>query len=492
MKKINLILALTFLGFLGCNTEDFLTIPPETELTSETAFVTQADFEAAVNGIYAPLRGLYNNAFFMGEMHSDNAYYIHNPGYRADIDQEQIANFIYDANSGIANGKYVNNYQIISRANQVLARIDDADIPAGVKDNLKGQALFLRALSYMELVQFFGEVPLHTDPVTTLDGVALPLSPVADVYAQIVSDASEAASLLPTKSSQEAGRATSGAANALLGNAYLNMGQYGQAETALRAVVNSGQYQLLTDYADVFDPSNKNNTESVFEIQYKEGTEGYASGFFYNMAPEPISAPDLAALMSAEGVNPGNIQALTQTGFNTPTPNLINAYEAGDARADVNIGYAMANGVMRPYVKKYLHPHATAPRTNDNWPVYRYSGVLLLLAEALEMQTTNSAEALTLINQVRTRAGLAGLATSSMDAILQERRVELAFENKRWLDLVRTGRAVSVITAYGAEINANPQDYYFPANIGPVPAAFADIRTTFPFPAGEDQIRPDF
>lgn len=493
MKKRNIILGLIFLTFIGCDTEEFLTLPPETDLVSETAFVTEADFTAAVNGTYAPLNGLYDNAFFMGEMHSDNAYYIHNPNYRADIDQEQIANFIYDANSGIATGKYTTNYQIISRANQVLARIDDADLDSDVKDNLKGQALFLRALSYFELVQFYGEVPLHVDPVTTLEGVALPLSSVNEVFALIISDASTAASLLPNKSNQEAGRATSGSANALLGNAYLVMDQYALAETALRAVVNSGEYQLLANYSDVFEPANKNSAESVFEVQYKEGTEGYASGFMYSFVPEPISAPEFTALMAAYGVTPGNVQAQTQTGFNTPTPDLINSYEAGDARFDATIGYAVANGVNRPFVRKYLHQHATAPRTNDNWPVFRYSDVLLMLAEALEMQGKSS-DALPFINQVRNRAGLGDIVSTAnlMDVILQERRVELAFENKRWLDLVRTDRAVAVITAYGQDVKNNPQDYYYPPNIGPVPAAFSDIRTTFPLPASEAQLSPHF
>lgn len=491
MKKINIILSLICLALMGCDTEEFLTLPPETELTSETAFETEADFTAALNGTYAPLTTLYNTAFFMGEMHSDNTHYMHNPNYRADIDEEQIANFIHVPTNGIVTAKYVNNYQIIARANQVLARIDDADIDNQVKSNLKGQALFLRALSYFELVQYFGEVPLHISPVTTLDDVALPLSSVADVMALVVSDASEAATLLPAKSGQEAGRATSGAANTLLGNAYLVMDQYGQAETALRAVVNSGEYQLMANYADVFDPLNKNNVESIFEIQYLEGTGGFASGFMYSFVPEPISADEFTALMAAYGVTPGSVQAQTQTGFNTPTPDLINSYEPGDTRFDASVGYGIANGVNVPFVRKYLHPHATAPRTNDNWPVYRYSDALLMLAEALEEQGRSS-DALPFINQVRARAGLADLGASSIDAILQERRIEFAFENKRWLDLVRTGQAVQIITAYGQDVKDNPENYYYPPGISPVPAAFADISTTFPLPAGEVQLNPFF
>jgi starch-binding outer membrane protein, SusD/RagB family len=158
MKHYILFAGLLMIGVSSCK-KTFLEIPSETNLTSATFFKTQADFEKAVNGAYAPLHTLYNNpannnssAFFMGEMHSDNTYYIINPNFRATIDQEQIADFIYDPASAIATSKYTTNYLIIARANQILALIDGVDFAAAAKSDLKGQALFLRALSYFELV----------------------------------------------------------------------------------------------------------------------------------------------------------------------------------------------------------------------------------------------------------------------------------------------------------------------------------------------------
>ena len=280
MKHYILFAGLLMIGVSSCK-KDFLDIPSETNLTSATFFKTQGDFEKAVNGAYAPLRTLYNNpannnssAFFMGEMHSDNTHYILNPNFRATIDQEQMADFIYDPASAIATNKYTTNYLIIARANQVLALIDGVDFDATVKSNLKGQALFLRALSYFELVQYFGKIPMHLTPVSSFGEAALPLSSVDSIYDQIIADASQAASLLPTKSVQEPGRATSGAAKTLLGNAYIVLKEYALAETVLKEVVSSGHYSLLPDYAAVFDPANKNNGESVFEVQYEKETKG--------------------------------------------------------------------------------------------------------------------------------------------------------------------------------------------------------------------------
>ena len=499
MRHTILYAALIMIAFNACK-EDFLDIPSETNLTTNTFFTSQSDFEKAVNGAYAPLRTLYNNpaannssAYFMGEMHSDNTHYVLNPNFRATIDQEQIADFIYDASSAIATNRYTANYLIIARANQILAQIDNIDFDATIKSNLKGQAFFLRALSYFDLVQYFGKVPLHLTPATTLNETYLPLSSVDSIYLQIIADASEAASLLPTKSVQEPGRATSGAAKTLLGNVYIVLKDYASAETVLKDVVNSGEYSLISNYAAVFDPSNKNNSESVFEVQYKEGSEGYASNFINPFLPQPISAEEITTLFAANGVYPANVQALTVEGYNIPTPDLIAAYETGDERKDASIGFVTASGKTYPFIKKYLHPHAQFGITNDNWPVYRYAEVLLLLAEALNEQGKSS-EALPYLNMVRKRAGLADITstTNLSDVILHERRVELAFENKRWLDLVRTGKAVEVITAYGTRVKANPANYYYPPGFAPVPASFTNIQLTFPLPASEALLSPYF
>jgi starch-binding outer membrane protein, SusD/RagB family len=498
MKNSIIITCLLVLGLSSCN--DFLELPSRTNLTSATFFKTQADFEKAVTGAYAPLRDLFNSgangatgSWLMGEMHSDNSRYIYNPNFRATIDQEQVADFIYNPTNTAATNKYQGYYLVIARANEVLARIDGVEFDATIKANLKGQALFLRALAYFDLVQYFGDIPLHLTPATSLSNVALPLTPEKDIYTQIIADATLAASSLLPKSTQEPGRATSGAAKTLLGNVYVVLKQYAAAETVLKEVVTSTQYQLLPNYGSVFALANKNSKESVFEVQYLEGTGGFASNFMYSFFPSPISAPELTTLMATYSVAPANLQALTGEAFNIPSPELIAAYETGDLRKAATIGSGVTGGKTFPFTIKYLHAHATASILNENWPIYRYSEVLLLLAEALHEQGKSS-EALPYLNQVRTRAGLGAVSSTAglSDVILAERRVELAFENKRWLDLVRTGKAVSVITAYGQKIKANPQAYYFLPGINPVPASFTDIKLKFPLPASESLLSPYF
>ncbi len=486
-----LLAAFLLLTLAACE-DKFLAIPSQTALTTGTYFQTQADFQSAVNGIYAPLRGLYNQAFVMGEMHSDNTRYIYNPSDRGQADIENITDFILLSTNGVAGGKYVTNYAVISRANQVLSLIDAATFDQTVRNQFKGEALYLRAMAYLDLVQYFGQVPLHLKPVTDRGQTALPLASVDTVYTRIITDARLAATLLPNKATQTAGRATSGAAQTLLGNVYLIRKQYADAETVLKSVVSSGNYSLLPNYASAFDPANKNSSESVFEIQYQAGTDGYASSFIYQFLPRPMSAATVGTLTGVS--NPQGLLALEA--FNTPTPDLIAAYETGDKRKDISIGYApVLDGTQYPYAKKYLHTHSQFGITNDNWPVYRYAEVLLFLAEALNEQGKTS-DASALLNQVRTRAGLAGTTAAGQsalrDAIARERRVELAFENKRWLDLVRTGQAVPVMTAYGAKVKANPRAYYFSAGVSPLSAAYATISLTFPLPASEAQLSPYF
>jgi tetratricopeptide (TPR) repeat protein len=489
MKNVRIFLLLVIVTFAGCD-DSFLEVAPKTGLTEPIYFESQRDFEQAINGAYEPLRGLYNGtagAWAMGELRSDNTTYKYNANDRGTIYPEEVADFIENSTNPLFDVKWSGNYRIISRVNQILDRIDGIEFDAAVKDNIKGQAYFLRAFAYFDLVQYFGEVPLHLKPAKTLDETALPLSPVDVIYTQMISDAQQAMELLPDKATQEKGRVTSGAAKALLGNVYIVQKNWEAAETILKSMQD---YALLNDYAAVFDPANKNNSESVFEIQFKQGTEGMASNFFYTFLVQPISAAEITVVTGIAEV------ARTIEGYNIPTPDIINAYEPGDLREDASVAYITAGGQSYPYIKKYAHAHQLNNNTDDNWPVYRYAEVLLFIAEALNEQ--NDAEALTYLNMVHahSRTGLSPLNISGQatirEAILQERRVELAFENKRWLDLVRAGKADEVMTAYGESLKADPQAYYFPAGITVPPAAYTNINLKFPIPASEVALNPYF
>lgn len=480
----------------GCK-EDFLEIVPETALSSATFFTKEADFVQAVNGAYVPLRSIVNSrAWLLGEMHSDNTYYARNILFGATEQQEDIADFAVPTAQGITSNTHVLNqyrldYQIIARTNQILSNIDDIEFDATSKANLKGQAYFLRAYAYFELVRYFGKVPLHLTPVKSRQEAALPLASTEEIYAQIVADAEAAIPLLPPKSTQEAGRATSGAAMTLLANVYIVQEKWSEAETLLLNVVNSGEYALIPDFANVFSTStsNKNNIESVFEVQFLEGSAGLNGDFIYSFMPRPISPDELVVITGTS-----NPQPLDGEGNNTPTPDIIAAFEPDDQRKDVSIGYVILSGSFRdnkeyPYIKKYAKPHSLHGNHGMNWPIYRYSEVLLFLAEAMDEQGKDGSQYL---NEVRSRAGLPDASGDMGEAIFSERRVELAFENKRWFDLVRTGRAVEVITAYGNRIKANPQDYYYPAGAEPRSNAFSNLDLVYALPADEAALSPYF
>lgn len=355
--------------------------------------------------------------------------------------------------------QYRGDYQIIARANQVLATIDKIEFAEASKNNIKGQAYFLRAYAYFELVRYFGKVPLHLVPVANRSEAALPLSEESAVYEQIIKDAQQAIALLPPKSQQEAGRATKGAAQTLLANVYVVQKNWGEAEKLLQEVVDSKEYGLMPTYAEAFSTStgNKNNRESVFEVQFLEGSAGLNGSFIYNFMPRPMTQEELKTITSTS-----NPQPLNGEGNNIPTPDIIAAYEPGDQRKDVSIGYVTLSGSERvnkeyPYIKKFAKPHALHGNHGMNWPIYRYAEVLLFLAEA-QAEQGKTGQALLNLMEVRKRAGLLTPPVGDLkEAIQKERRVELAFENKRWLDLVRTGKAVEVITAYGQRIKADPQ-----------------------------------
>ncbi|AWW00319.1 RagB/SusD family nutrient uptake outer membrane protein [Arcticibacterium luteifluviistationis] len=499
MKKSIILILLVAFTQTGCK-EDFLSLVPATALSSATFFTKQADFEQAVNAAYVPLRSIVNDrAWLLGEMHSDNTYYARNILFGATEQQEDLADFAVPTANGVtSNGhvlaQYRLDYQIISRSNQILSQIDDVDFDATIKANLKGQAQFLRAYAYFELVRYFGKVPLHLEPVTDRQGAALPLSDESAIYAQIISDATAAASGLLSKSAQEPGRVTSGAAKTLLANVHIVQKNWAEAASLLQQVVNSGEYSLMPNYADAFsdNSSNKNNSESVFEVQFLEGSAGLNGNFIYNFMPRPISPAELAPITGTS-----NPQPISGEGNNIPTPDIIAAYEDGDLRKDASIDYVTLGGSLRsnqvyPYIKKYAKHHSLHNNTGTNWPIYRYSEVLLFLAEALAEQGQTS-EAANYLNQVRSRAGLANSTASDLKtAIYKERRVELAFENKRWFDLVRTDRAIDVITAYGNRIKANPLDYYYPDGAEARSNAFSNISLLYGLPADEAALSPHF
>ncbi|HMG09936.1 MAG TPA: RagB/SusD family nutrient uptake outer membrane protein, partial [Mucilaginibacter sp.] len=406
------------------------------------------------------------------------------------------------------NAVYFHCYNGISRSNIVIGRLAPVNLDASIKNDIDGQAKFLRAWNYFKLVRLFGAVPLYLKEVTNAEEAFLPRSTVDQVYAQIIADANDAIKeLAPPAKFPQAGQATKGSATMLLADVYMTQKKYAEAETLL-GTLPAMNYGLNADYADAFSTTNKNSKESIFEIQFLQGTDKgtQPSNFIYQFLPRTKNT----GIITTFGTTVVATDNSGTGGWNTPTQDLIDAYEPGDKRLDASIGIAegtyntsdlfvitanksivnytpAAGKVGVPYIKKYLHTHAVANNTNDNWPIYRYSGALLLLAEAQNEQG-KSGPALTNLNTVRIRAGLPASAETDQAklraVILHERRVELAFENQRWHDLVRTGTVIPVMTAYGTKAKIIYK--FLPGN------AFGinNNRLLFPIPQSERELNP--
>lgn len=417
----------------GCG-EEFVELSSPTAVRQDQYFTSADDIRAALNGSYGGLRSYYDNFYIMAEVPSDNV----EANLATDISVGDFDRFSWQPTNGTVNNRWSASYTIISNSNILLEKIEPVAMDEALKERYKAEAKFLRALMYFNLVRFFGDVPLVlTEIKSEPEAYSYNREPVSNVYAQIEKDLQEAATVLPVRyTGSDAGMATSGAAKSLLGKAYLTNKQYSQAATILKEVIDANVYQLLPVYADVFRANNGNNAEIIFSVQYTRSGSKEGSNFAISFAPQGSNNEIVT------GGSPG--------GLNQGTLDLFNAFEGGDLRKDVSI--QRYTGGSRPYyTRKFIDQPPTTFEGDNDWPVLRYSDVLLLYAEALNAveQTT---EAEKYLNQVRKRAGLApktGLPQSDFQlAIEQERRLELCFEGHRWFDLVRTGRMTEVMNAY--------------------------------------------
>ncbi len=432
MKKLKYLILLLGFGLFGCG-EDFLDRAPISNMNDLDFYKTEKDFVTAMWSAYNSLHTLYGPESlpsFFGELMSDNAYNDNTAGTVQDY--EAFENHTMNPNNILVLGYWNNYYTALFRVNNIIAKSSEVEF-AG-KDALVAEAHFLRALHYFDMVRAWGDIPLVTTPVGIADAYKMGRTPATQVYDQIVEDLVFAAAKLPVKASRRfVGAATQEAANALLGKVYLTRGDKTKAAETLLKVY--GKFSLVP-YADLWDKTKKNGAESIFEIQYKGGKSNPYSSYWAMFTPLDNR------IVTAWG-----------GGMNQVSSDLWNAYEPGDPRRDLSIqdSYLTAAGVKVEvkYAIKWKDPTAELnglrEAADNNFILLRYADVLLLLTEA-----TGDPKYL---NEVRTRAGLplygsAGYPSKYNTVALaceHERQVELALEFHRWFDLIRTGRAVSVI-----------------------------------------------
>lgn len=452
MKHIKYILLFAILVIAGLSCQkDFLDIKPRGQLTSENFFETAEHAEWAVNALYQHMRSYDVHVFFflgMTDMASDDAYKGSEPGDGVVLND--LINYTLDANHPSVLGVWRGYYRGIYRANLAIENIPNIDMDPEIQARLIGEAKVIRAYFYLNLVRWFGDIPLILEPLDPNEYNQERASEEA-VFAQIYQDLKDAIEVLPLKSRYNAnniGRATKGSAQGLLAKAYLTRQDWSNAELYARDLINSGEYSLQPRYNEIFLPTGEHSSESVFEV-----------GALSVLSAAGVTYPGATAYNQVQGVR--GIPNLGW-GFNQPSDELVASYEPGDPRRPATImspGDVLPDGsaviqdnpnmVNERYNRKAWIPSFVGFQENGggNIRILRYSDVLLILAEALNEQG-NAAEALTYVNMVRARARgsnnfiLRDLTETNPEAlrplIWRERRSELGMEHHRWFDLKRT------------------------------------------------------
>ena len=512
------------LSLSGCN--DWLAEPTPGSTKLDDFFVSGAACVQVVNGCYAPLAWEYNKSYFsewfIGDIASDDA--LKGGQNVADgADAYDIDNFKTNANNNIILDYYRAKYQGIIRCNlalkQVAAYTPDETLSESERDRLLGEAYFLRAFYYFQLVRVFGGVPLVHDVLDSSGRWQQPRATAEKVYESIVGDLVKAEKMLWAKSAypeEDLGRATRGAARAMLCKVFLYMKDYDNAYTWGKLFVDeeykAGEYSLCPVYTDNFTLAGENGPESVFEIQYAaDPTSDYGEGFGFTRGTFSIilTRPRMDSLGSQAG-----------WGWNHPTHNLYAEFEEGDTRREAAIGtpdeagltQADVNYLGSPYYnnKTSMSEGGTFPPIDHhsrgplNYRLLRASDALLLYAEAALESGKDINAAKWALEEVRARAransadpanalpefpayrGYADNTTSLRDAIRHERRVELAMEGHRWFDIVRWGIAADVMNKDNGSYGSHETDEARAEMANFV----AGKHELFPLPAEEIALNP--
>lgn len=456
LKHIPVLVILLFSIVTSCS-DDFVDVESP-DPNSEDFFNSEGDYQEALIGAYDLLQSTYINVM-LGEIASSNTLA---GGESANdvIGIQEIDDMIHTPVNQQLRDIWSWMYGGINRANYIMEFQNKTDFPD--KNIVLAQARFLRSYYYFELVKWFGDVPFKVDErIQFGDQFDLDRTPKAEIYAQIEQDLIFAAENLPVSwSTEETGRATKGAAQALLGKVYLYQDKFADAAGVLDLVV-AGPYDLVADYNTIFERDGENNIESVFEVQY---TDKEGAGFGCLQCSEGNVAVGFNGIRNYSGP-----EFESGFSFNVPTQEAADLYLNADLRKDVAIldivawaaetGATYAEGYEHTgfYNRKYIARQGDlntgdANLTNpNNYRSIRFADVLLMAAEANSRGGLNEGKALSYLNRVRLRAGLDELNVTGgalTDAIYQERRLELLGEGHHFFDLVRTGRAAQEIPGF--------------------------------------------
>lgn len=473
--KIKIKLFFTLLAIfafaVNCSEDKLNQINPNA-VTPASFWKTAEDAEKGIFGAYSPFTHIWYYTRFE----------IFASDYRDDVvngfntsERTAVGYFSGTSDSNATFWIWSAIYQCITRSNEVLANVPDIDMDPTARDNILGEAYFIRAFNYFNLLNNWLNVPLITVPISEIEQPNLiEQAPPADVWAQIESDLKNAQQLLPDSwPANHIGRATSGAASGLLGKVFLYQQKYAEAKAEFSKIMD-GRYQLMDDYAHNFTEEFENNAESLFEIQLIADGNGAwgadAPGRGKGAAYQPDLAPTgftnqngmrinewvLDLFMDEQTIN-GEIdpRAFTTLFFDSDETTEYRG-KTLVSRTYQNKTYeeAFPNGGTNIFANKYLdwefNGHTDSQQggwhgSGNNLRMLRYADVLLMFAEAEFMLSGSSADALDAINQVRARADMPAFTEITMQDIEDERVKELTFERTRYFDLLRWGKVVERI-----------------------------------------------
>lgn len=471
MKKLILIsLILSIFVIISC--EKQLELKPH-EIYYNNYYQSEDDAIGAINAVYSLLTYVnqYNSYLWLiQDVASDDC------NSRPTLNDPNIHQFnTYDLQStnNYLTGIWQGSYLGISRANIVLQEVPKIEMDSTLKEQILGEANFLRGLFYFNLVRLFGDVPLIIKPVSedlTDEEVYVYRTSSDQVYNQIIEDFTLASQKCPKVyyNNADKGRATMGAALAILSKVYLTLNEWELASQTANQVIELGIYNLWSDYSSNFKDINRNGKESIFAAQ-----------FFADVTSQQNQIV-ISGLPSIPGTFSAGVEIML------PTEDLMDSFEEGDYRKEVSFFDHYWFETFEPHIWKHwdqdtYEPDETA-QCGSNFTIMRYSEILLIYAEALNEISGPVTEAYDAINSVRARArngnedvlpDYNGLSKEEFrTAILHERRMEFVNEGIRWYDLVRTGNLIEFVKqAKGSE--ANPQEYNY---VFPIPQRERDVN----------------
>jgi len=447
MKKIIYVIVYCItLVFLSC--ESNLEETPLGFLEESNSFITAEDANSAISAVYHRLRGVYGmNMINLADLNGDEC----EARGESALGNELHRN-LFNSGTAIFNTFYTASYVLIDRANRVIENVPKVMMDEQERMMIVAEARFLRALTYFNLVRAFGDVPAVKQVTNDVIDVDISRASVDEIYALIIEDLTVAETDLPLNymEADRIGRATSGAAKALLAKVFLTRGEWHNAAGKAKEVIDLGVYDLFPDYRSVFLPEEKNGIEHIFSVQYSCALPQYGSSMAVNFA-----------IFFSYPINQGG-------GSYQVTPRHAESYIPGDYRKEVTVIYekrradgSVVESRTGPHMDKYWDPLACGPSSaRNNFIVLRYADVLLMYAEALNELNGPTVEAYWAINKIRERArngnsgshlfDLQGLTQAEFrEAVLQERSWELCFEGHRRWDLLRTDTYITKKTAGG-------------------------------------------